>query len=143
MQYSPEGHPFLNGPYCGVFYAKDTKKPFLGLAFKANSLLSFVVFSLRLTLSTGQGTNPTDWREVFVDLKFAMQMAVGKILWGSPVHRGFYQTMFLKFPKINTVPLGMSLFHLYALTSNAYHSFRLYQGHGRQIPADLPRRSRH
>ncbi|KAI0743498.1 Alpha/Beta hydrolase protein [Daedaleopsis nitida] len=85
LQYSPEGYPLLNGPYCGVFFSKDTKNPFLGLAFK--------------------GTNPLSWSEVLKDLKFAMMMAAGNILWGSPIHRGFYQTMFLKFPHIEAVPL--------------------------------------
>ena len=44
------------------------------------------------------------------DLKFAMMLAAGNILWGSPLHRGFYQTMFLKFPHIDDVPLGPSFF---------------------------------
>ena len=36
-----------------------------------------------------------------------MMMAAGNVLWGSPIHRGFYQTMFLKFPHIDAVPLGL------------------------------------
>jgi hypothetical protein len=43
LQYSPEGHPFLNGPYAGLFYSKDTKKPFLGLAFKASPLFKYAL----------------------------------------------------------------------------------------------------
>ena len=49
-----------------------------------------------------------NWREVLNDLYAAMMNAVGSILWGSPVHSGFYQTMFFKFPAINKVPLGKS-----------------------------------
>ncbi|KAL5522857.1 hypothetical protein ACEPAG_8875 [Sanghuangporus baumii] len=85
LKYSPEGHPLMNGPYSGVFFSKDTEKPFLGLAFK--------------------GTNITDWKEVIVDLSFAMMMSVGKILWGSPIHNGFYHTMFTEFPDIEQAPL--------------------------------------
>ncbi|KAI0086452.1 hypothetical protein BDY19DRAFT_343649 [Irpex rosettiformis] len=85
LKYTPEGHPFLNGPYVGVFFSKNINKPFLGLAFK--------------------GTNIADWREVLVDLKFALIMATGNNLWGSPIHRGFYQTMFLKFPHVQQAPI--------------------------------------
>ncbi|KAJ3766462.1 Alpha/Beta hydrolase protein [Lentinula raphanica] len=85
LKYSPEGHPFMNGPFAGVFYSRNTNKPFLGLAFK--------------------GTNMKDWKEIFVDLKSAMTMAIDKILWGSPIHQGFYQTMFLEFPNLASAPL--------------------------------------
>ncbi|KZT04985.1 alpha/beta-hydrolase [Laetiporus sulphureus 93-53] len=87
LTYSPEGRPFLSGPYAGVFWPKDTNKPFLGLAFK--------------------GTNGKNWKEVLVDLDFPMMKAKGKILWGSPLHRGFYQTMFVKFPGIGSAPLDL------------------------------------
>ncbi|KAJ7911965.1 Alpha/Beta hydrolase protein [Mycena leptocephala] len=52
-----------------------------------------------------KGTNVRDWKEIFVDLKFAMMMVPGSILWGSPIHTGFYQTMFIKFPDIGLAPL--------------------------------------
>ena len=29
----------MNGPYSGVFFSMDTKKPFLGLAFKVSPVL--------------------------------------------------------------------------------------------------------
>ncbi|KAL5481178.1 hypothetical protein ACEPAI_10119 [Sanghuangporus weigelae] len=85
LKYSPEGHSWLNGPYGGVFFSKDMKTPFLGLAFK--------------------GTNPSDWSEIIVDLDFLMVMSVGNILWGSPIHNGFYLTMFTEFPDIGQAPL--------------------------------------
>lgn len=47
-----------------------------------------------------------DWKEVLTDLKFAMMMATGNILWNSPIHQGFYQTMFLKFTTIEVIPLS-------------------------------------
>ena len=47
-------------------------------------------------------------REVITDLYATMMNAVGSILWESPVHSGFYQTMFFKFPAINKAPLGKS-----------------------------------
>jgi len=85
LTWSPEGHPLLNGPYCGVFFSKDANKPFLGLAFK--------------------GTNLRNWGQVLTNVKSALMMSVGRVLWGSPVHTGYYQTMFLKFPHIDSVPL--------------------------------------
>lgn len=52
----------------------------------------------------------SDWKEILTDITFALMMATGNILWGSPLHRGFYETMFLNFPHIDAAPLGSYLF---------------------------------
>ncbi|KAI0662461.1 Alpha/Beta hydrolase protein [Cubamyces menziesii] len=69
----PEGTIFQSGAFCGLFVSKRTEKPFMGVAFKgSNSFRDFVT--------------DAKWRPI--------NPLLPEIVWGSPVHQGFYEGLF-------------------------------------------------
>ncbi|KAG8750515.1 hypothetical protein FRC11_010328 [Ceratobasidium sp. 423] len=69
-----------NGPYCGAFYSKDSNAPFVGVAFK--------------------GTNPTNWKDILVDINTATIQAGEGIVYNTNVSKGVFNGMFKgEYPK--------------------------------------------
>ena len=56
-----------------------------------------------------QGTNTSDWKEILTDISFALTSAAKPILWGTPIHNGFYHTIFTPFAAIGEAPLSRSI----------------------------------
>ncbi|CEL62817.1 hypothetical protein RSOLAG1IB_10501 [Rhizoctonia solani AG-1 IB] len=67
-------HKWWNGPYCGIFHSRDSSAPFLGIAFK--------------------GTDPRNYKDWLVDLKYATVKASPGILYGTNVSEGVYNGLF-------------------------------------------------
>lgn len=87
VKYSPHGHPYWDGPYCGAFYSKDPEKPFIGLAFK--------------------GTNPLNLKEDLVDVNYQPITPDPGVLFDAEVSTGVYTGMFSAFKHRSKKPFEM------------------------------------
>ncbi|KAG9119364.1 hypothetical protein FRC07_005630, partial [Ceratobasidium sp. 392] len=71
---SSTDHPLWNGPYCGAFYSRDAKAPFIGVGFK--------------------GTDPLNVKDWLVDLNYKTQQVPVGILYNTHVSGGAYNGLF-------------------------------------------------
>ena len=50
-------------------------------------------------------------QEILTDLDAVLTVSENGRLWTSPIHDGFYVTMFKEFPKIDMAPIGETKFY--------------------------------
>lgn len=96
-----EGHPFIDGPYCGAFVSRSPQKPFIGLVFK--------------------GTKPTNPAEVNVDAQYQLR-AAGPNLDNQHVSEGVFSALFGRFNQSKTTANQDILDKLKALAQPLYKS---------------------
>lgn len=94
-----QGHPFIDGPYCGAFVSRSPQKPFIGLVFK--------------------GTKPTNPAEVNVDAQYQLR-ATGPYLDNQNVSKGVFSALFGRFNQSKTTAYQDILDKLKALAQPLY-----------------------
>ncbi|KAG8713017.1 hypothetical protein FRC11_013560 [Ceratobasidium sp. 423] len=89
------GSWFWNGPYCGAFYSEDPSVPFVGVAFKVRDKFKVAWLMLDFYQPT-QGTNPTNWKDLWVDINTDIIQAGEGIVYNTNVSKGVFNGMFME-----------------------------------------------